>query len=758
MFLQTCYAILFTSILGSDVRLQEKDDWYTANHTCTENLSGRLLSKIDVTMDPALRDITTPSSKSYWSNKMATITDFIQYDGCFNSSELHAQKQLVPPSRSPIAACFEYCNNMNTSRIGVTTKDMMNVSCICLGDEKLYRENISTCYIPCPNDFLNTCGSEDFISVYVRQHFGAQNPTEMSECVAITTDDNGISLSVDDCMKTNDGYICKICEEDKCSTKIFAGKEKITWQEAQQECEGHGGYLGNIGTSRNKTIWTGYKRWMLKEDYSVFSRLCLLCEYKNGTADCIYANCSEQHESLCVTESEQLQEVAWFDAERSCETSGSRLLTEKEFSEKVIGDNMFTSHSFWIYGVAEYSPCARSIGCCDISNTSNISSLSGVQNSVLKCMEFCKDTPYLGLTKENTTIDKCFCIEDIDTLSAIFTNASECAMNCHEEYTDLCGGHDRLIVYEIDRKSVAEGMYETSVECMYLIKHQDYMNMRSADCLIDATGYICETCETGKENCTQAAYPGELNWYEADEECREIGGNLGNMEFSDYSSLKDGTYWYGNRRWLKEEDPRGAKQSETEACLSCRSKNGSPDCVYKYCSENLQALCTEVNSTEPTTHEITTVHTVHKLMTTIKYYTKSAGSSGTLIFVPTQSSDQHDQGKAKFQNEHDDFNSNVIAVIVALLVICGVVVMLVITKLRKNEKVTSDVTDLIDTKNGPTKISFLKENDSRPSSLSHVTVERQRSFSNPSFMDHDVDILAKSLDNETTHQDHDQTN
>ncbi|XP_062608066.1 uncharacterized protein LOC134269889 isoform X2 [Saccostrea cucullata] len=713
MFLLACYAIFLTTIFGSDVSVQERNDWYTANHTCTENLSG-----------------------------------------CFNSSELHAQKQLVPSSLNPIPSCFEYCNKMNISRIGVTTKDMMNVYCICVGDEKLNQENISNCYIPCSSDFMNTCGSEDVISVYFRQHFDAQNPTEMSDCVAITSNDNGFSLSIDDCMKTNDGYICKICEEDKCSAKIFM--EKLTWQDAQKACERQGGYLGNIGTSRNKTIWTGYKRWMLEEEYSVFPRLCLLCTYKNGTANCIYGNCSDQHESLCVTESEQLLGVDWFDAERNCETNSSRLLTEREFSEKVLTDDMFTSHSFWIYGVAAYTPWARNIGCCDISNISYISSFSSKQNSVLQCMEFCKDTPYLGLTKENTTIDKCFCIENIDTLSSSFTNSSDCGMNCHGEYTDLCGGHDRLIVYEIDRNSVADGMYKTSVECMCLIKHQDYMSMHSGDCLMEATGYICETCETGKENCTQDAYLGMLDWYEAAEECREKGGNLGNMKFSDYSSLSEGAYWYGNRRWLKEADPQRAKKSDTEGCLSCRAKNGSPDCVYSQCSENLHALCAEVNSTEATTHEKSTVHN-HKLMTTIKYDTESTGGVSLIIF-PTLGSDKQDQGKAEFQTEHDDLNANVIAVVVALLVICGVVVMLIITKLRKNEKVTSDVTDLIDTKNGPTKFSFLKENDSRPSSFSHVTVERQRSFSNPSFMDHDVDILAKSLDNEPNHQDVDQTN
>lgn len=44
-----------------------------------------------------------------------------------------------------------------------------------------------------------------------REQLEAQNPREMTECVAITMDDKGISFSVDDCMKPHDGYICDLC-------------------------------------------------------------------------------------------------------------------------------------------------------------------------------------------------------------------------------------------------------------------------------------------------------------------------------------------------------------------------------------------------------------------------------------------------------------------------------------------------------------------------------------------------------------------
>lgn len=70
---------------------------------------------------------------------------------------------------------------------------------------------------------------------------------------------------------------------------------------------------------------------------------------------------------------------------------------------------------------------------------------------------------------------------------------------------------------------------------------------------------------------------------------------------------------------------------------------------------------------------------------------------------------------------------------------------------RKSEKVTSDVTDLIDTKNGPIKFSTLRDSTSRPPSFNHSPLERQRSFSNPSFMDHDIDILAQNLEQEPQH-------
>lgn len=95
--------------------------------------------------------------------------------------------------------------------------------------------------------------------------------------------------------------------------------------------------------------------------------------------------------------------------------------------------------------------------------------------------------------------------------------------------------------------------------------------------------------------------------------------------------------------------------------------------------------------------------------------------------------------------------ANIIAVVIAVAIIGAVVVMLVVTKLRKSEKVTSDVTDLIDTKNGPIKFSTLRDSTGRPPSFNHSPLERQRSFSNPSFMDHDIDILAQNLEQEPHH-------
>lgn len=54
-------------------------------------------------------------------------------------------------------------------------------------------------------------------------------------------------------------------EDDQCSKKNYLEGVKLTWDEAQQACQKRGGYLGNLGSAKNKTIWTGHKRWFLDD-------------------------------------------------------------------------------------------------------------------------------------------------------------------------------------------------------------------------------------------------------------------------------------------------------------------------------------------------------------------------------------------------------------------------------------------------------------------------------------------------------------
>lgn len=42
-------------------------------------------------------------------------------------------------------------------------------------------------------------------------------------------------------------------------------------------------------------------------------------------------------------------------------------------------------------------------------------------------------------------------MEDLDKISPSFTNVSECAVACSEEKNDLCGGFERLIVFEVGK-------------------------------------------------------------------------------------------------------------------------------------------------------------------------------------------------------------------------------------------------------------------------------------------------------------------
>lgn len=192
------------------------------------------------------------------------------------------------------------------------------------------------------------------------------------------------------------------------------------------------------------------------------------------------------------------------------------------------------------------------------------------------------------------------------------------------------------------------------------------------------------------------------------------------------------------------QNPTGvAPRPDKNACESCRINNGQLQCSYMLCSEMLQGICTE-GTTQTTIAGTTTTRTLEDL-TSVTYNTGS--DIRTTIKVSTKEP-QPESGNTKPQLEQDDMTANIIAVVIAVAIIGAVVAMLVVTKLRKSEKVTSDVTDLIDTKNGPIKFSTLRDSTSRPPSFNHSPLERQRSFSNPSFMDHDIDILAQNLEQE----------
>lgn len=744
------FGVLFRLTSGFEIKIQGDQEWFLANHTCTEDLAGGLLST-DTMMDPSLQNITTSKDQYYWSNKTTTFTDFIQYEGCFNSS-LQEPMKIMLPSLHPVAACFDHC--ANTSRIGLTISKMMDVYCLCLEEGVVAhtRDNISSCNVPCPNDaMMNTCGSKDSMSVYYRLSFDAPIPRDMVQCVAVISVGGGSSLLFDDCRTTNDGYICDICENNQCSVEVYSESVQLTWEEAQLACQKRGGYLGNLGSAKNKTIWTGYKRWYLHDSYTIFPTLCLACRYKVGVANCIYTNCSRALPSLCVTDSENVQAHSWFDAQQRCELFNSRLLNGSELYEHKIKEDIYISHYYWTYGFAEFTPCVRSIGCYDISNSSDISPVYSAQGSILECLNFCKDSKYFGLTKENVTQNKCICIENIADLSP--SNASECMTLCADDSNDTCGAEGRLILHETDMNSIAGSSYETGMECVYLHRQMDFMLMNSADCRHKLSGYICEICDIDRENCTQIAYLGMYDWYEASMECRYKGGNLGDFSFNDYSSLSDGTYWYGWRRWLLKQNPTGvAPRPDKEACESCRINNSQLQCTYMPCSTMLQGICTEETVRTTVAGTKTTSRTPWDA-TTVRYSTGS-GRATTISKYSTEEPKPEPENPEP-QQEQDDMTANIIAVVIAVAIIGTVVIILVVTKLRKGEKVTSDVTDLIYNKDAPIKFNTLRNSTGRPPSFNHSPLERQRSFSNPSFMDHDVDILAQNLEQES-HQDTEQ--
>lgn len=63
--------------------------------------------------------------------------------------------------------------------------------------------------------------------------------------------------------------------------------------------------------------------------------------------------------------------------------------------------------------------------------------------------------------------------------------------------------------------------------------------------------------DTDRNNCTQEYYVWSYNWFEASMECRDKGGNLGNL--FDYGITVDGTYWFGGRRWRVEQNTTGRR-------------------------------------------------------------------------------------------------------------------------------------------------------------------------------------------------------
>lgn len=59
-------------------------------------------------------------------------------------------------------------------------------------------------------------------------------------------------------------------DDDQCSKEVYSEGVKLTWDEAQQACQKRGGYLGNFGSAKYKTVWTGYKRWFLDDSCTLF--------------------------------------------------------------------------------------------------------------------------------------------------------------------------------------------------------------------------------------------------------------------------------------------------------------------------------------------------------------------------------------------------------------------------------------------------------------------------------------------------------
>lgn len=280
-----------------------------AIHTCEIVYNGRLVRESDIGhLAHRLSENT-----NYWSDKYTSLSDWINYEGCFNTSVLSMVSFIdifVQPHT--VASCYEECRF--PAFFGLWKE-----KCLCFNGtiSNAERVNSSLCGYSCRmTDKTESCGGETTFSVYSK--FAKANDTQVHHrrCSYYRCAEGFLQLAADYCNSSH----TFICRGEKCPIDA----EMVSYLSAVERCSKIGSVVYNNDTKgqacdnqgllcKRKGFWTSIHRYENLRYPSVHglshvetSYRCQTLLVQNDTIQSSFISCfsSKKLPFICKTDDE----------------------------------------------------------------------------------------------------------------------------------------------------------------------------------------------------------------------------------------------------------------------------------------------------------------------------------------------------------------------------------------------------------------------------------------------------------------------
>ncbi|XP_061183387.1 uncharacterized protein LOC133191659 [Saccostrea echinata] len=229
---------------------------------CELGYNGKLVGMYDVSND--IMNQLSENTK-YWTNEYTVLSDWINHEGCYNTSILPISA-IMDISIKPhtVASCYEECSNAKLIAL-------QDGRCWCLSGtvQESDRLDTSLCTSTCTGkDEYEFCGGEELLSIYSKFQEADDSKLHHRRCSYYkcnSTNPNGI-LAADFCNGTH-SIICKTERYNSSSLSID------TYHAAVDHCHTNGGLVYNNPTTgralcdirvkiyHNKGFWTSIHRY-----------------------------------------------------------------------------------------------------------------------------------------------------------------------------------------------------------------------------------------------------------------------------------------------------------------------------------------------------------------------------------------------------------------------------------------------------------------------------------------------------------------